>query len=384
MHSNSLGGNDDKLDGNFQEQRMTTSNLASDIPVALSSAKPTAHLLENAEIPSFTQTEYLFPGVESYPRYSEGGFSIAPVNNEHLASTSDSNQILSMNNANVYAEQKCHEESSPESSAEKVIPDESFELSPGKVALIQATEPIQLHIKVQRTVPDLLAGTGADEIDLKTNNANNMFSDTDSSQALEEANERLERKLLEVSEAEDEYASSQKKSVVNKLNEIDIIEISSSPTSDSNSLEFLDDLLKKPDSHILPGTENVDITFVQESLLDCVDEENADNINSSHDCSNDMAPDVDQKNQGNMSVADFEWLTERNEKRRRGRPRKARPIFNSTPSESKKPKRSNKRAKPKTRTSRARKPTASTSKQSKASYYTIVLILVCQFIFNLY
>ena len=154
---------------------------------------------------------------------------------------------------------------------------------------------------------------------------------------------------------------------MNQLKQNDIIEINSSSASDSNSIEFLDDLIKKPCMDILPGTENVDITFVQESLLDCAGEENADNINSSHDCSNDIPPEVDEMHQGNMSAADFEWLTERNEKRRRGRPRKARPIFNSAPSENKKPKRSNKRAKPKTRSSRTRKATATTAKKANAT-----------------
>ena len=161
--------------------------------------------------------------------------------------------------------------------------------------------------------------------------------------------------LNELSEEEDEDSHAENKPFVNKLNSNDIIEINSSTASDSNSLDVLDDLLKKPCIDILPGHENIDITFVQESLLDCVGEENAEHIDSSHDCSNDMALDVDPMNQGNMSVADFEWLTERNEKRRRGRPRKARPIFNSAPSQSKKPKRATKRAKPKARPPRSRK-----------------------------
>ena len=170
--------------------------------------------LASVQLSSFTKPDFSSPSVNMFQQSSLASYSMGRVDNH--ASTSDSNEFSAMRHCNVYGENNCYQESSADSPADtskgQVIPDESFELSPGKVALIQATEPIPLHIHVQRSVPDILAGTGADEREFnkRSDNENKLFSDTDSSEALEEANERLQRTLLQLSEEEEEDASAEK------------------------------------------------------------------------------------------------------------------------------------------------------------------------------
>ena len=108
------------------------------------------------KLPSLATPVFLAPYAQGYEDSSAELDSMGISNSPNIFSRTDSNDLASMGHSKVYADPKSEYsgDSSRDSSKGNNIPDESFELSPGKVALIQATEPIQLHIKVQRTVPD--------------------------------------------------------------------------------------------------------------------------------------------------------------------------------------------------------------------------------------